>query len=344
MKFPQRIEDVDHLEDLLSEPAEETIEAIRRLDGDVMLLGVGGKMGPTLARMVRRATDAAGIKRRVIGVARFSSPDVAEQLESQGVETIRCDLLDREQLEKLPAAPNVIYLAARKFGSTGQEYLTWAMNCLLPGLVFEKFRRSRIVAFSTGNVYPLVPVDRGGSEETDSPGPIGEYAMSGLGRERMYEFMSRTHNIPVAILRLYYAHELRYGVMVDIARQVYSGQPVDVTMGYFNALWQGDANNMTLRSFEHASSPPWVVNLVGPERLSVRKLARECSDRMGKSAELQGSEAADALLGNANRCRQYFGPPEVTTDPMLTWIIDWVERGGKTLGKPTHFEVRDGKF
>ena len=345
MNLPDTIDDVAALEELLSRPTEAAVDALRQIQGDILVLGVGGKMGPTLARMARRAADeAGGPPRRIIGVARFSSGSLQEELGAVGVETIRCDLLDRDALARLPDAPNVIYMAARKFGSTGQASLTWAMNCLLPGLVFYKYRRSRIAAFSTGNVYPLTPADGGGARESDPLGPIGEYAMSALGRERIYEHMSGQYGIPLAILRLNYAHELRYSVTVDIARQIQQGRPIDVTMGYYNALWQGDANAMTLAALAHAASPPFVVNLVGPETLSVRRVASAIARQMGLPVAFRGSAAPDALLSNAERCLQTFGRPTVSADQIIRWTSDWTRRGGATLDKPTHFEVRDGKY
>jgi nucleoside-diphosphate-sugar epimerase len=338
------IADTEQLDDLLSEPTPLAVETLARLDGDVLLLGVGGKMGPTLARMARRATDAAGTRRRVIGVARFSNPDHEGWLRRHGVETVRCDLLDPGQLERLPDAPNVVFMTGMKFGSTGREALTWAMNCHLPALVAQRFRRSRIVAFSTGNVYGLSPVALGGSVETDALNPVGEYAMSCVGRERMLEHFSRTYGTPMAILRLNYATEMRYGVLVDVARRVWAGEPVPLAMGHLNALWQGDANAMALCSFARAASPPFVVNLAGPETLSVCGLAEEFGRLMGKDVKFTGTEAGDALLSNGHLGYQLYGYPRVSARQMITWIADWVKRGGPRLDKPTHFESRDGRF
>lgn len=338
------IRDVAELDLLLSEPDERTIRSFVNLKGDILVLGVGGKMGPTLARMAKRASDAAGVSRRIIGVARFSSATLEKQLNSWGLETIRCDLLDRNALSALPDAPNVVYMAGMKFGSTGQESLTWAMNSYLPGLICERFRNSRIAAFSTGNVYGLSPVSQSGSQETDSLNPVGEYAMSCLGRERMFEHFSRTLSIPVSIIRLNYATELRYGVLVDIAQRVFSGIPVALSMGYLNAIWQGDANAMSLQSLAHASSPPFVINVAGPELLSVREMAHEFARRFQKAVEFDGSEAPDALLSNSQKSLELFGPPRVSPKQILDWIADWTMRGGETLAKPTHFENRAGRF
>jgi nucleoside-diphosphate-sugar epimerase len=339
-----RIENVEHLEDLLSEPTGPAVEALARLDGDLILLGVGGKMGPTLARMARRASDRAGARRRVVGVARFSGAGLESRLRAHGVETVRCDLLDPAQLAALPDAPNVVFMTGMKFGSTGQEARTWAMNCWLPGLVCEKFRRSRIVAFSTGNVYGLTPATRGGSVETDPLDPAGDYAMSCVGRERIFEHFSRTCQIPMVLLRLNYAVEMRYGVLVDLAQRVWAGQPVGLSMGCFNAVWQADANAAALAAFAHMASPPRVLNVAGPEVLSVRRVAEAFGLLFGKPVVFEGAESADALLSNGQLGHRLFGYPRVGAGQMIHWIADWVRRGGETLGKPTHFEVRDGKF
>ena len=342
--IPDSIKSVEQLEEMLSNPSEGAIETLGRLDGDIVILGVGGKIGPSLARMARRASDAAGVKRRVVGVDLFPSGDQEGRLRSVGVETVKCNLLDREQLQALPDAANVIFMAGMKFGSTGQEYLTWAMNAYLPGIVAERYRGSRIAAFSTGNIYGLVPVSGGGSVETDAPNPTGEYAMSALGRERIFEYFSRTMGIPTAIIRLNYAVEMRYGVLVDVARQVFEEKTIDVTMGYANVIWQADAAAMTLQSLGHAASPPFVVNVAGPEILSIREVAGQFGRLMGKSVKLTGSESPDALLSNGRKGHKLFGQPRVSAEQLIRWIADWVMRGGESLGKPTHFENREGKF
>ena len=341
---PDAIRDVSQLEDLLSEPTEAVVEAIGRLQGDILVLGVGGKMGPTLARMALRASQAAGIRRRVIGVSRFSSPGLRQHLESQGIETIACDLLRRSQLNELPETPNILYMAAMKFGATGQEATTWAMNAYLPGMVCERFRRSRIVAFSTGNVYGMVPAKSGGSIETDALRPDGDYAASCIGRERIFSYFSADLGMPVALVRLNYANELRYGVLVDVAQQIMAGQPIDLTMGYFNAIWQGDANAMTLRAFDRAAVPARAINVAGPETLSVREVAEQFGRLLEKPVHFSGREAPDALLSNGRLGYELFGRPRVAVDQMIRWIADWQRRGGPTLGKPTHFQTRDGKF
>jgi nucleoside-diphosphate-sugar epimerase len=338
------IRTVEDLEDWLSEPTPGVIETLGRLEGDLILLGVGGKMGPTLARMARRASAAAGVRRRVIGVARFSSPELAAQLQAQGVEAMRCDLLDPAQLDRLPDVPHVIHMTGMKFGSTGQEALTWGMNTFLPGMVSQKYRHARIVAFSTGNVYGLSPAVHGGSLESDPLNPQGDYAMSCVGRERVLEHFSRTLGIPMALIRLNYATELRYGVLVDLAQRVLAGQPIDLAMGAFNAIWQADANAMTLQAFDHVASPPFVLNVAGPELLSVRRIAEGYGHLFNQAVTFTGREAADALLSNGQLGHGLFGYPRVGVQQMMRWIADWLQRGGPTLGKPTHFEVRDGKF
>jgi nucleoside-diphosphate-sugar epimerase len=344
-EWPEAIRSVEELDDLLSRPTPAAVRALAGLKGDLIILGVGGKMGPTLARMARRATDAAGVSRRIIGVSRFAgSPALREQLQAHGIETIAGDLLDPEFVAALPDVPNVIFMAGMKFGATGNEPLTWAENTYLPSLVCRKFRRSRIAAFSTGNVYGNVPVARGGSVETDVPNPCGEYAMSCLGRERIFEYFSRKDGIPTAIIRLNYAVEMRYGVLVDLAQKVYAGLPIDLAMGYANVIWQGDAAAMTLCALADAAVPPLFLNVTGPERLSVRDLGERFGRLMGKPVRFTGSEAADALLSNAAEAVRRYGPPAVGLDLMMQWIARWIAAGGPTLGKPTHFEVRDGKF
>jgi nucleoside-diphosphate-sugar epimerase len=338
------IQNLEQLEDLLSEPTSEVVQTLRRLEGDLIVLGVAGKMGPSLARMARRASDLAGTRRRIIGVARFSSAGLEAELQRYGIETIRCDLLDEEAVQRLPDAPNVLYLAGMKFGATGQEALTWAMNTHLPALACRKFAHSRIVAFSTGNVYGFVPASSGGARETDPPAPVGEYGMSCLGRERIFEYFSRTLGTPGALIRLNYACDLRYGVLVDIAQKVLAGTPVDLGASWFNTLWQGDANAMTLRCFDHVASPPLVLNLTGSECLNVREACEKLGQLLGRKPVFTGTEATTALLGNAGRAFGLFGRPRVSADQLLAWVAGWVQQGGPTLNKPTHFETRNGRF
>jgi dTDP-4-dehydrorhamnose reductase len=338
------IEDIEELDDLLSLPTTETIEAMAALQGDIVVLGIGGKMGPTLARMAKRASDLAGVSRRVIGVSRFSSSSLPALLQSWGIETHSCDLLDRSKYEALPEAPNVIHMAGMKFGSTNQEPRTWAMNAFLPGLVSERYTGSRIAAFSTGNVYGLSSINLGGSLETDELRPLGDYAMSCLGRERIFEHFSRTCEIPMSIIRLNYATELRYGVLLDIAERVLAGRPVSLHMGHLNTIWQADATAMSLQSLLHAASPPFVVNIAGPEMMSVRRIATDFAKRFNKDVRFEGVESGDAILSNAEKSFELFGYPTVSANQMIAWIADWAVRGGEKLGKPTHFEVRSGNF
>jgi nucleoside-diphosphate-sugar epimerase len=340
----EKISSVEQLEDMLSAPSPGVIETMRRLEGDILILGVGGKMGPTLARMARRASDIAGVKRRIIGVSRFSSPKVPDSLRQHGIEPITADLLDRQQLAKLPDVPNIVFMAGMKFGSTNQEPLTWAMNCYLPGMVCERYKNSRIVAFSTGNVYGLTPASASGSRETDPLNPLGDYAMSCRGRERIFDHFSRALNIPTSILRLNYAIELRYGVLVDLARRVWNGEQIDVSMGYVNVIWQAEASAMSLMSFDRAASPAFILNVAGAEILRVRDVATRFAELMKKDVTFTGVESPDALLNDGRMGHRLFGSPQISADMMMHWIADWTMRGGATLGKPTHFEARNGKF
>jgi nucleoside-diphosphate-sugar epimerase len=342
--FPEKIANEEELEELLSRPSAETIELFKSLDGDILFLGIAGKIGPSLAHMAKRACLEAGVKKRIIGVSRFSNPAEKDLIESWGIETIQGDLLDRQFLENLPKVKNVFFLAGMKFGSEDNLALTWAMNSYLPAMVAEYFKDSRIVAYSTGCVYPLVPVKSGGSKETDMPEPVGEYAQSCLGRERMFEYGSRKYGTPVALIRLNYAVEPRYGVLVDIAAKVKNNQPVDLTMGWFNVIWQGDANNMVLRSLEQVASPATVLNITGGETLRVRAVALEFGKLFKKEVQFTGTEAATALLSNAENAFRLFGKPQVSVQKVIEWTARWMEADKKLLGKPTHFEVRDGKY
>ncbi len=332
------------LEEFLSRPSDADAAAISQLDGDLLILGVGGKMGPSLARRARRAAATANVRKRIVAVARFSDNTLRDSLESDGVETSACDLLQPGALAKLPDIPNVIFMAARKFGTTGSEDLTWAMNTHLPGLVAERYRESRIVTFSTGNVYPLCDVTLGGAVESTPLAPASEYAQSALGRERMFEYGSRQWGTPVVILRLNYAIDLRYGVLLDIGTAVYERCPVDLRMAFVNVIWQGDANSVCLRAFAHCQSPPLLLNLTGPETLSVRHIAEEFGRRFSLQPEFIAEEMPTALLSNAAKAHQMFGYPTVTVPEMIDWTAAWISSGGPCLNKPTHFQVRDGKF
>ncbi|MGE0130275.1 MAG: NAD-dependent epimerase/dehydratase family protein [Blastocatellales bacterium] len=342
------IENEQQLEEKLSTPNDRDVELMRRLTGDVIVLGAGGKMGPSLAKLAKRASDAAGAPRRVIAVSRFSAPQSRAELESVGVETISCDLLDRDEVAKLPDCENVLFLAGRKFGSADRSDLTWAMNTIVPANAAYRYRDSRIVAFSTGNVYPFVSpsanLNSGGAVETDELQPRGEYAQSCLGRERVFEFFSREYGTKCLIFRLNYAVDLRYGVLVDIARKVYDGRAVDLAVGYFNVIWQGDANSYALRSLELCESPPRILNVTGPEIVSVRDAAEFYARRFGREAVFSGQESGEALLNNASLCRQLLGEAEVKLEGLMELVAHWVEAGGRSLNMPTKFEVSDGKF
>jgi nucleoside-diphosphate-sugar epimerase len=332
------------LEEALSRPTPADVEALANMEGDLLILGVSGKMGPSLATLAQRALKQSGGTKRILGAARFSDPSVRKQIESQGVETLVCDLLDRSAVEALPDCPNILFMAGQKFGTSGKQSLTWATNTYAAAIAAERFRHSRIVAFSTGNVYPFTPVAKGGPVESDPTGPVGEYAQSALGRERMFEHFSLRNGTPVAILRLNYANELRYGVLHDIAERVLERRPIDLSMGYVNVIWQRDANSVALRSFAHCASPAFVLNLTGVETLAVRELGERFGKVLGVKPVFEGSESENALLNNAQRCEQLFGPPEVSVDQMVEWIAAWVSRGGRSLGKPTHYEERQGAF
>ena len=332
------------LEDLLSQPHPETVEAMRALDGDLLILGAGGKMGPSLARLARRACDQAGIKKRIVAVARFTNSNLLAELREDNIETIACDLLDAHALSKLPDIPNVVFMAARKFGTSGSEHLTWAMNTFLPGLVADRYRDSRIVAFSTGNVYPLVPVSERGAMETTPVNPIGEYAQSALGRERMFEYGSAKFQTPTVILRLNYAVELRYGVLVDIGLAVFEKRPINLAMSRVNVIWQGEANEWCLRSFALCQSPPLILNITGAEALSVREIAIAFGRHFGVEPIFEAQEGTTALLSDSTKARHLFGDPKVSPTDMIAWIAGWLHNGGTLLNKPTHFQARDGKF
>ena len=336
--------DETELEELLSRPSADVIAALREAPGDVVVLGAGGKMGPSLATMVRRAADELGDGRTVLAVSRFSSAAAADRLERAGVRVVRADLADRAALAALPNAPNVVYMAGQKFGTRDAPSFTWATNTVVPALVAERFGDSRIVAFSTGNVYPLSAATGPGSREEDALTPLGEYANSCVGRERVLEHFSRIHGTRMAIVRLNYAIDLRYGVLVDIAEKVVAGEPVRADMGFVNVIWQGDANAQAIRCLPLAASPPFVVNVTGPERLSVREVAERMARRLGVAVRIEGQESGDALLSDTTRARTLFGPPTVPTDILIEWVTDWIRRGGARLGKATKFEVRDGKY
>jgi len=339
--FPTRFETVEALEDYMTAPDAALKRNLASVPGDIIILGVGGKMGPTLARLAKRAAP----ERRVIGVARFSEPGLRQTLTKAGVETIACDLLDRNAIAALPQAPNVIFMAGRKFGAGGDAPLTWAMNVIVPGYVAEIYARSRIVVFSSGNIYPFVPTGgQGATEETEGLPPANDYSYSCLGRERVFRHFSNVHKTPGRLFRLNYAIDMRYGVIHDVASKVFAGAEIDLTAGNANVIWQGDANSIALRCLAHATAPMTPINVSGPETISVRWLAQQCGELFGKKPNLVGQESATGWLTNTARMCAEFGYPKVPLYTMVEWCCDWIARGMTTLDKPTKFDVRDGKF
>ncbi len=344
MQLPVLIKTVAELDEVLSRPSNAVIESVKNLHGDIMLLGAGGKMGPSLAELAQRAVVAAGAKKRIIAVSRFSNQAGREQLASMGIETISCHLLDANDLQRLPEVENVIYMAGMKFGTAGKAAETWATNTFLSGMVAQKFKASRIVLFSTGNVYPLASVKFGGCTEDDPVNPVGEYAQSALGRERIFEYFSRELKIPGVIIRLNYAIDLRYGILSEVAQKVFNRTPIDLTMGHVNVIWQGDANAVVLRAFEITQMPPAILNVTGPETVLIRQLAKKFGEIFQTEPMFENTEADTALLSNAGRCHRLFGYPAVTLQQMIEWVAQWVKISGPTLAKPTHYETRDGRF
>ncbi|HMJ70299.1 MAG TPA: NAD-dependent epimerase/dehydratase family protein [Cyclobacteriaceae bacterium] len=336
--------DVNEIYRRLLKPSDALLADIGKLDGDIIILGVGGKMGPALATLAKQAVDITGKKKNIIGVARFSEPSLQSELEQIGIKTYSADLLEDDQLDRLPDAPNVLYLAGMKFGTTGKESLTWAMNSYLPGRVAEKYRHSKIVAFSTGNVYPFTPLASGGPTEQHPVEPLGEYAQSCLGRERVFQYFSTKNHTPVLIYRLNYANDVSYGVLLDIARAVKERKPIDLRMGYVNIIWQGDANEMAIRALHHCSVPAKILNIAGPGICSVRSLAKEFGSLFKEEPRFVNEEQSTALLSNAEESYRLFGPPQVPLSDMIHLIARWVDDDRKTLHKPTHFQEREGNF
>ncbi len=338
--LPDRIDDVDALEELISRPSQALVDDLARLDGDIMILGGGGKVGPGLARMAKRAAPT----KRVVGVARFSDPAVRQRLESWGVETLTADLLDRAAVAELPKIENVVFMAGRKFGTTGDEPFSWAMNLHVPAIVAEAFTGSRIVAFSTLCVYPYAEVMQGGTDEATPPGPPGEYANSCLGRERIFQYFSGRHGTPGRLIRLNYAIDLRYGVLHDVASWVRDGVAIDLTTGHANVIWHGDVNAQVLRAFHHCEVPSAPLNIGGPEASSVRALARAFGRRFDREPVFAGTEAATAWVNDTGLAAGLFGYPVVPLQRMIDWVADWIEREMPAYDKPTRYEVRDGRF
>lgn len=334
----------EELQERMTDPSPGLVNDIRALDGDILIIGAGGKLGPTVARLAVRAVAAAGSGIRVLAASRFTERGLANQLRSAGAETIEADIADGKALRALPDAPNIVYLLGMKFGTTGREGLTWATNTYLPGRVAERYPNARIVALSTGNVYPYQEIARGGATEVSSLGPVGEYAMSCLGRERILAHFAEVNGTRLSIVRLNYSVEMRYGVLVDIAQKILASEPVDVSAGQVNVVWQGYAAEVTLRSLLRATNPPFVLNVTGPESSSVRQLGTAMAAALGRPVTFAGSEPTTALLSNASRCHALFGYPAVTVSELVAATAEWVRDGGDTLGKPTKFDRVDGRF
>ena len=338
------MKDINKLYESLLAPSEALVSDIAALKGDILILGVGGKMGPALARLAKQAVDSAEVNKRILGVSRFSEAGLQDELNSLGIETYKADLLQDDQLNALPDNENVLYLAGTKFGTTGKEPFTWAMNSYLPGRVAQKYKNSRIVVFSTGNVYPLTPVLMGGADENLIPQPVGEYAQSCLGRERLFQYYSSIHNTPILIYRLNYANDVTYGVLLEIARSVKEKKPVDLSMGHVNVIWQGDANEIALRALHHCSVTSKIINVTGPEIIPVRWIAKEFGKLFGQSPEFLNQEQDTALLSNAAESFRLFGYPKVPLKKMMELIVEWINEGGRIINKPTHFQERTGQF
>lgn len=341
---PDRLEDEASLDDFLTRPGQELIDSIRTVRGPLLLLGAGGKMGPSLAVLARRAAEAAGHPLRIIAVSRFGEGSARRWLEARGVETLSCDLLDPFQVARLPESDAVVYLVGLKFGTQKSPGLTWTMNTVVPAIVAQRYRAARIVALSTGNVYPMSPVNSGGAVESDPLTPLGEYPNAAVGRERVFQHYSATQGTPLVLLRLFYAIDLRYGVLADIAQRIMAGHPLSLATGFFNAIWQGDANAMILRSLALTSSPSTAWNLCRPETFSVREVATRLASLMGRAVQFEGVEASHCLLGNARPLCDRMGTPSIGLETLLRWTAAWAQSPGIYLGRPTHFEVRDGRY
>lgn len=332
------------LDDMLTTPSEALVEDIKKIDGDIMVLGAGGKMGPTLCVLAKNAIKLAGVDKRVIAVSRFSDPIATKLLTDNGVEIISCDLLDVEKLNELPDCKNIIYMAGRKFGTDGNEWQTWSMNATLPAFVVNKWRKSKIVVFSSGNIYPIVPIHTGGCTEKDKVGPIGEYTQSCLARERAFEYGANKYGTEIFMYRLNYAVDLRYGVLYDMADRIMKEEPISVTTPALNCIWQGSANEIAIRGLLHASSPAKILNVTGPETVSVIKVARYMGEILGKEPIFEGTPSNDAYLSDSSEMVELFGYPTYGIRTLMRWQAEWVKEGGRSLGKPTHFEERKGSY
>lgn len=335
---------ITELDEYMCRASKSLVDDIKKIDGDIMILGAGGKMGPTLCKLAVNAIKKAGIIKNVLAVSRFSNEQHSDDLKKHGIKIFKADLLNESDLFELPDVPNIIFMAGRKFGTSDDQSLTWAMNAYLPGRIAERFKKSRIVAFSTGNVYPFVDVKSGGCRETDAVGPVGIYAQSCLGRENVFRYFSNKNGTPMLLFRLNYAIDLRYGVLLEIAKTVKAGKPLDITTGYFNIIWQGYANEVALRCLLHCKSPAEILNVTGIETVSARETAEKFAKIFGKEAKFTGTEKDSALISNASRCVELFGEPGVSIDDMIDLTADWVLNNGYTLDKPTHFQEREGKF
>lgn len=340
----QAIETVEQLDERLSRPDDGVVQTLKQCEGDILVLGAAGKMGPTLSLMLKRALAEGGLKHKVTAVSRFSDQESRRFFQEHDIPVLECDLLDPKAVAVLPDVANVFFLAGRKFGTLDSEHLTWAMNALVPATVAARFKDSRVVALSTGCVYPMVPIEGKGCAESTRPDPPGEYAQSCLARERMFEYHSRLSKTPCALIRLNYAIDLRYGVLLDIAKKIMSGTPIDLSTGHVNLIWQGEANARIIRALAHCETPPKVLNITGEEKLSVRSLAERLGQILDRPPVFVGREAPTAWLSNSSLSARLFGPTKVSVEQMMIWVADWMKKGGKDLGKPTHFDTRSGTF
>lgn len=334
----------EKLNELLTTPSKALIEDMKKIKGDIMVLGAGGKMGPTLCVLAKNAAKACGVDKKIIAVSRGSDKIATELMKSNGIEVIAADLLDKEKLYALPETENIIYMAGKKFGTDGNEWQTWAMNSTLPAFVADKFKKSNIVVFSSGNIYPIVPLSSGGCTEEDRPLPNGEYAMSCLARERSFEYAANAFGTKIFIYRLNFAVDLRYGVLFDVANKIMNGEKISLSTPAFNFIWQGSANEIAIRGLLHASSPACVMNVTGPETVSIEKAAIELGKYLGKKPLFEGEPGSDAYLNDASLAMETFGYPSVSAKTLIRWQAEYILDGGRTLDKPTHFEERKGKY